>query len=314
MYVSVLILAVPGVLLGYFGQIGNTEIELFGQTIKMINLGIAAIFIGAVANVFMMGHVSGTIEEAVKSELKKGSVEKSSEVMKDVLSIITVTTHQRDDTCLLVFMLKNEGIADVVILNVEFEVIDVVTIGNKSSLDFSTMFDMDISHLEKIGDSTTFQVERQLKPGESKRFGLVLSARKMGLSTFRGWKLRPILKTDSGDIECPIIEIWLPTRFQEFSFADAKIEVQHETNPTKLSHLIKNLKESGENFSSYAVNTVADQLLWSKTTKERRDAARALGEIGQPAEKIALMLLKAKKDHDEKVRKLAILALGKLTV
>ncbi|MGH8498090.1 MAG: hypothetical protein ACRERV_04685 [Methylococcales bacterium] len=63
-----LLIATLGVYMVYLGNAGNTEFTFFGQTFKSMNVGIAAIFIGAAMIVLVSGRVLKTIDKTVVAE------------------------------------------------------------------------------------------------------------------------------------------------------------------------------------------------------------------------------------------------------
>jgi len=227
----------------------------------------------------------------------------SSSTLEGSLKIIELVGHQKEGACILDFMVKNEGLADVIILSAELEVMDVVELGNSGGFDYSEIFNIDISDLRNIGDIKSCRLERNIKPGEAERFGIKLGAKNMGLGTFRYWKLSIVLNTDSGKIPGKILEIRLPSTFIDRSFTDLKIDVQRNKAPDELSNMVDILKKNGAEFSSYAVNTIADQLVWGGEAKLQCEAARALEIIGAPAKEVIPMLTEALSDPNPDVKK-----------
>ena len=85
--------------------------------------------------------------------------------------------------------------------------VDVQTLG---FMDFSQVYDLDISSLETKGDSISSDVSQVLNPGEADRFGIRLRAAALGEGVFRAWQLQPSMATNGGDFQGPVFEVWLP--------------------------------------------------------------------------------------------------------
>jgi hypothetical protein len=139
-----------------------------------------------------------------------------------VISDIQLLPNREQKTCLVDFRVSNTGEADVVINRVVFEVLDIVEISTAGSMEFSKVYDLDISNLKKIGDRIECKVAQLIKPRESDRFGISLIARSLGTGVFRGWKLSPTLLTNYQDVQGEPFEIWLPYQELFSSLTEAK--------------------------------------------------------------------------------------------
>lgn len=68
-FVSGIIFALLGVWLVFLGSTGSTDFNLFGQTFTSANVGIAAVFIGAVVSVLVIRRLFKTLDQTIKLEV-----------------------------------------------------------------------------------------------------------------------------------------------------------------------------------------------------------------------------------------------------
>jgi hypothetical protein len=152
------------------------------------------------------------------TELRKhGSVPNSPAAPRDEqqrvpleLSDVQVIPDKATKTCLLDFRVANRGRSDVMVNKVKLEVVEILGIGTLGFMEFSKVYDLDISSLKRPNDTATCNVAQVLRSGEVDRFGVRLIARELGTGQFRLWELRPTLITDLGEVEGPIVEVGLP--------------------------------------------------------------------------------------------------------
>ena len=207
-FVVGLLLAVLGVGLVYLGASGDTEFSFFGQNFKSTNVGIAAIFLGAALIVLNIRRTLTSLDRTVQTEAALQNGIKA----EGKLRISDILVHQDEEakTCLLDFRVHNTGGSDVLINRLVFEVLDVETIPTWGFMEFSKTYDLDISQLERKGDTIECVISQRVGPGETDRFGIILIAREMGTGVFRQWRLRPTLCTNFGTVSGKPVEVWLP--------------------------------------------------------------------------------------------------------
>lgn len=132
-----------------------------------------------------------------------------------VISDIQLEPDNEAGTCLVDFRVSNAGEADVLVNRVTFEVVDMLEIMTVGFMEFSEVYDLDISNLKAIGDKAQCQVAQLVEPGKADRFGVSLTAQNLGTGVFKGWKLLPTLLTNYGAVKGDEFELWLP--YQAFS-------------------------------------------------------------------------------------------------
>jgi len=116
----------------------------------------------------------------------------------------------RKNKCLIDFRVSNAGGSTVLINKVQFKVLDVVKVSIKGYVDFSKIYDLDISALNSINDIATVSVSQEIKAGEVDRFGISLVATRMPHGFEMGWRLQPILFTNYGEVAGKLLEVWFP--------------------------------------------------------------------------------------------------------
>jgi hypothetical protein len=116
----------------------------------------------------------------------------------------------RDGTCIADFRVSNTGGSEVLINRVEFEALEVVGTRTLGFMEFSKVYDLELSEMRNAGDTATCEVSQVVKPGDADRFGIILIARSLGIGWFRGWILQPTLYTNFGNVAGEPIEVWLP--------------------------------------------------------------------------------------------------------
>src|SRR5437870_12029097 len=107
-------LAVLGVVLVYLGSKGQTELNLFGQKIKSSNVGISAIFIGAVLIIVNINRVLDSVERLGG---KASGVLTISEVIPRADAV--------NASCTLDFRVTNVGGSDISINGLTLDALDV---------------------------------------------------------------------------------------------------------------------------------------------------------------------------------------------
>ncbi len=146
--------------------------------------------------------------------------------------------------CLIDFRVSNKGGTTVLVNKVQFKVLDIVTMRIKGYLDFSKVYDLDISALNSIDDIASVSVSQEIKGGEVDRFGIALVAKNMPHGVERGWRLQPTLFTKYGEVAGNTIEVWFPYEKQSDDpeyFAKAKQWEKEEREAIK-AHIEKTEK------------------------------------------------------------------------
>ena len=127
-----------------------------------------------------------------------------------VLSDVQVI-QEPSQSCTLDFRVSNTLPVDVQINRLTLEVIDVHDGARTMGiLEFSAIYDLDVSSLDTAGDSVVCNVSQVVKRGEVDRFGIRLAATELAAGMHRGWQLRPTLITSVGEVVGPVVEVWLP--------------------------------------------------------------------------------------------------------
>ncbi len=209
-----LLLAIIGIFLVYLGASGDTNFNFFGQEFKSTNTGIAAIFIGASLIVLNTRRLLASLDKNQNPSVQKSPKQEGVNA-KGKLRISDILTKQnkgpgKSGTCEVDFRVTNFGGSEVSINRVEFEVLNVLETKIAGYMEYSKTYDLDISKLERKGDTIDCPVSQVVKPGESDRFGIILIAKDMGTGTFRKWELQPTLHTNFGKVSGKSIEVWLP--------------------------------------------------------------------------------------------------------
>lgn len=211
-FLAGLLFALLGIVLVYLGSDGETEFSFFGQGFKSTNVGIAAIFVGASLVVIALRRVLKSLDIAVNAESQSANEIRKQGLLK--ISDIQLIYSKQDKTCTVDFRVTNQGNADIQINRVKFETISVSELQTMGYMEFSKIYDLDISELKKSGDSISCNISQLVKSGESDRFGITLIARKLGTGVFRIWKLKSILLTNFGEVTTESIEVWLPEKIE----------------------------------------------------------------------------------------------------
>lgn len=145
------------------------------------------------------------------------------------LIISSITGFQDgEENCTVDLRVFNNLSHEVSINAVRFHVDDVVVIPTLGFMDFSHVYDLDISNLQETGASVSCPVSQKLRPGEVDRFGIRLAARTMGTGIFRGWRFGVALDTSAGRIEAGSVEVWLPHRLWNLDVASAKSQMEQQ--------------------------------------------------------------------------------------
>jgi hypothetical protein len=76
-----LLISALGLWLVYLGATGATEFSFFGQTLKSLNVGVPALFIGAVTIVLLLRRSLKSLDQAVALDARDGSAGKSDELV-----------------------------------------------------------------------------------------------------------------------------------------------------------------------------------------------------------------------------------------
>jgi TIR domain len=138
------------------------------------------------------------------------NAERSKSPGRAIISDILVDPRP-DHNAVVDFRVTNKGELPVSISRVRFRVLAVKTMKTLGFLHFSAKYDLDISDLERSGQTAEVAVAHELSPGETDRFALVLTARRMRTGEFRQWCLEPTLVTSNGDEPGEkTITFWLP--------------------------------------------------------------------------------------------------------
>jgi hypothetical protein len=122
-------------------------------------------------------------------------------------------THEQyftEKKCVVDFWVTNRGGSQVVVLAVDFEVLETGRAELvKGPMPSSATYDLDLTDLTKTGQHAVCPTSQVIAPGESDRFSISLVAR-LGLGVFAAWKLRPTVQTNFGDLVAAPVEVWLP--------------------------------------------------------------------------------------------------------
>jgi hypothetical protein len=158
------------------------------------------------------------------------------------ISDLQVVQDNNSKTCTIDFRVFNPGDEDIQINRVKFEVLDVFEVPTLGYLEFSKIYDLDISALERVGDTATCKVAQILKPGEADRFGVRLIATQLGTGVFRVWHLQPSLVTNVGEFPGPSFETWLPYRIEE-ELSLKEFRLMFETKERELDQRVSKGKD-----------------------------------------------------------------------
>jgi hypothetical protein len=131
------------------------------------------------------------------------------------VSDVQVTPNRKDGTCTLDFRVWNSGDADVLINRVELRVLEVRSGYSQGYFEFSKEYDLDIGALEKPGDVISCNVSQLIHPRGVDRFGVRLSATRLGAGEHRYWKLQTSLSTNVGSVEGQAVDLALPSENEE---------------------------------------------------------------------------------------------------
>jgi len=127
------------------------------------------------------------------------------------ISDVQAIPDQLSGTCTIDFRVSNPLGVDVQVNRIKLEVVEVLEQGKvMGPMEFSAIYDLDISSLQGVGDTITCNVSQVVKRGEVDRFGIRVAATRLETGRFRAWKLCPTLMTNLGDIVGPTVEAWLP--------------------------------------------------------------------------------------------------------
>ncbi|MBU6996240.1 MAG: hypothetical protein HXS41_00460 [Theionarchaea archaeon] len=127
----------------------------------------------------------------------------------EVADIIVIL--EKGGVRLIDFRVVNKSSSDVVVSRVRFKVIRVESepLPALGYVEFSKVYDLDISDLENAGDQVECVVSQVIEPNRTDRFGIRLTAQDMG-NEARRWVLEVILITSEGIIVSGPIEVELP--------------------------------------------------------------------------------------------------------
>jgi hypothetical protein len=122
--------------------------------------------------------------------------------------------------CIVDFWVTNRGGSQVVVLGVDFEVLETGRAELvKGPMPSSATYDLDLTDITTAAQHAECATSQIIAPGESDRFSIALVAR-LGLGVFAAWRLRPTLKTNFGDVPAPPVEMWLPFVDGDTSFEE----------------------------------------------------------------------------------------------
>ncbi len=126
------------------------------------------------------------------------------------LNISAIYNHPSADrrACILDFRVSNHGASDLMINAVELRVLECLHMMPLGQASCSATYDLDISKSKEYSSKAECQVAQILKPGETDRFEIVLSAPSLGL--FAGWRFTTQMQTNFGARPGPEVEVWLP--------------------------------------------------------------------------------------------------------
>ncbi|MHA2239490.1 MAG: hypothetical protein ACXAB2_14170 [Candidatus Hodarchaeales archaeon] len=155
------------------------------------------------------------------------------------LTAIKVTPDPKRNICLVDFRLINVGKTIVVVNEIEFEVKDIVSVDIRGPLGFSSIYDLDISELNDIGDKISVDASQEIKPNEADRFGVKITAQNIPPGIERGWRLLPKLITSAGKLEAEQIEIWFPYDYQQSGYFEEAKKIEVYSDSMKNVHGIK---------------------------------------------------------------------------
>jgi hypothetical protein len=213
-----------GVYLVFLGATGDSRFSLFGQEFQSGNAGVASIFIGAVLIVLSLRRILATFEKAIPTQEGKRAAGELRVMDVQVRQQAAPATPEEFEPaeCQVDFLLSNHGGSQVVISGVDFHVVDTARCELvKGRLESSATYDLDLTELRRPGQVASVPTAQEVEPGRADRFTVRMVAR-MGSGVFGAWRLRPVLRTNFGEVTAREIEVWLPHPEPETSFAELK--------------------------------------------------------------------------------------------
>ncbi len=125
------ILGVAGVVFVILGASGDTEFELFGQTFKSQNVGIGAIFIGAVTVILLIRRVLAVVASREKRALRSASkgIRITNEVAGQLTSLVDQSGLQDREHSMMI-----EGTKDAIVAKGHGEQLQTITAKDLESL------------------------------------------------------------------------------------------------------------------------------------------------------------------------------------
>lgn len=126
------------------------------------------------------------------------------------ISAIKVKPNRITNSTLIEFYTVNKGNSIILIHEIRFELIDIVTGSIGGYLPSSHNYQLDISNLVKIGHTRIIDVSQEINPRESDRFSVTIIAKELPEGIERGWRLLPILTSNYGNTIGDTLEIWFP--------------------------------------------------------------------------------------------------------
>ena len=125
-----------------------------------------------------------------------------------------------DKKALVDFWVTNRGGSQIVVTGVDFEVLETGRAEIvKGPMPSSATYDLDFTDVASAGQHAECATSQIILPGESDRFSVSLVAR-LGLGVFAAWRLKPVLKTNYGDVPAQTVEVWLPFKDRDTSFEE----------------------------------------------------------------------------------------------
>ena len=123
---------------------------------------------------------------------------------------ILVDSYRKDFNAVLDFRVMNRGEKTMSISRLRLKALSIREVATAGGLDFSAKYDLDISDVTKIGETREISISHTLDPGETDRFAVNLTARKMPVGLFRLWQFEPTIVTSEGEVSAKPIDIGLP--------------------------------------------------------------------------------------------------------
>lgn len=202
---------------------------------------------------------------------------------------ITATQDKGSNSCLLDLEVKNLGKTAILLTELTLEVMDIGRYAVKGFLPVSQTYDLDISHLEQIGDIAKVSLNQTVHPeshveGPFDRFNVKLVAKELGLGRFTAWKLKPALHEESQAVEGEIVEVWLP-RPPGVSFAEARsMELAEEIGPVQA--IIDNGMKYNKNITAETREKIQLLLKQSEESLTKRDTRAWRKQMGTILQKL----------------------------